>query len=150
MQTFQFRRNLWSGSAAIIMGATVLLLIPSQIEFSGAIKTSAFPPTYVPILMSVLMIVLGVLLIGKSLVLKKDNYVKIKIKEELHALLYFVLVVAYVLIMPRIGFLPSSIIFCSLALGFMRVKKVSHYIITNIVVTALWCTFKYLLYVRLP
>ncbi len=150
MVSLRFRENLWSGIVAIVMGLIVRIIIPYQIKIRAEKLSNAIPSDYVPLLIVYLMIGLGIVLVMKSLVLKIDSYITVDIPGELHALRYFLIIVVYVIAMPILGFLASSLLFCTGALLFMKIRKKSYYAFTLGITAFLWFSFKYLLNVPLP
>lgn len=135
----------------IIFAVAVLLAMPSQIALlsSSSINERSFPT-----LLMVLIIICGVVLLGKEIFniisKKKANIVETTALVEVKALIILGILVLYWLLMGLIGFIISSILLGLAMLMFFRVKKVSYYIIVSVVAVLIGVFFRYVLNVRLP
>lgn len=135
----------------IIFAVAVLLAMPSQIALlsSSSINERSFPT-----LLMVLIIICGVVLLGKEIFnivsKKKVNIVETTALVEVKALIILGILVLYWLLMGLIGFIISSILLGLAMLMFFRVKKVSYYIIVSVVAVLIGVFFRYVLNVRLP
>ncbi len=144
------KTSLCGGIFAIIAAAVVFALIPSQVHMTPKAYTQAINQQTMPILAASLMAIMGVCMIVRSLVLKKEKVVTIIIRDELHALLFFAGITAAILLMPYITYLGTAalvIIFCFV---FMKKKGFKIYAGSFLFATLFYAAFKFLLGVPLP
>ncbi|MGI5933935.1 MAG: tripartite tricarboxylate transporter TctB family protein [Lawsonibacter sp.] len=144
------KKNLWSGILTVVFSAVLWFALPFCIKSKVSTLTSAVGPDYLPRLIIILMAICGVGLILYSLVLKKDETVEVVLKEEARTFLYIFALLAYVLLMPLLGFLISTLVFSCFSLFFLETKKPSHYAVIIILVIGIFVGFKYGLKVPLP
>lgn len=144
------RKNLWAGIFSALFGVVFWLLIPVYIRSKVITNTSAVGPDYMPRLVAGLMILLGVGLIVQSLVFKKDSTVTIVLRQELHALIIFVVLLVYVLLLPIAGYLIATPLFGCGLLALTRDKKWPHYVVLIALSGLVYCLFRFLLHVPLP
>lgn len=143
------------------MGILLLILIPVGIQSTGS---EAVGPRGFPYFLTVLLLVLSATLIGqgvnkqrkkaqeKSVEINPSNHEK---NEEMSndvrlALVFFVLIGAYVLVMKWIGFILSSLLFLPVMLYTLQVRKKIFYIVLIPIIGVIYYIFKVLLYVQLP
>lgn len=150
MKQIKLKKNLSSGIIGTLFGAVMLIAIPYCIKAKISMVSSGIGPDYLPRLVAVLMICCGIGLIIQSLVLKKDEEVVIEFGREGHALLFAAAMIVYVILLPLIGFVLSSILFAFASLFLMECRKPMYYLSTAILVVAIFITFKYGLSVALP
>lgn len=74
---------------------------------------------------------------------------KDSINGLLQVVMMAVIMVAYALLIEPIGFIPTTFLAVTAVLVLERVKKISYYIAVYIACIALYCIFKYLLFVQL-
>lgn len=150
MKQVKLKKNLSSGIIGTLFGAVMLIAIPYCIKAKISLVSSGIGPDYLPRLVAVLMICCGIGLVFQSLVLKKDEEVVIEFDKESHALLFAAAMIIYVILLPIIGFVLSSILFASASLFLMECKKPMYYLSTALLVLVIFAAFKYGLSVALP
>lgn len=144
------KKNLWSGIVTVVASVILWFALPYCIKSQVTSLTAAIGPDYLPRLMIALMGICGAGLIITSLVFKKDDTVEVDLKDELRTFLFVAIILAYILLMPVIGFLLSTILFSCIALFFMETRKPLHYIVVIILSALIFVGFKYGLMVSLP
>lgn len=146
----RIKKNLWSGIVAVAFSAVLWFALPYCIKSKVNTLTSAVGPDYLPRLIIILMAICGVCLMIYSLVFKKDETVEVVLKEEARTFVFIALILAYILLMPILGFLITTLAFSCLALFFMETRKPSHYAVIAVLVVGIFVGFKYGLKVPLP
>ncbi len=150
MKKIALKKNLTSGIIAVIFGVVLWVMLPYCIKSGVNSVTSAVGPEYIPKIILAVTTACGIGLIFTSIVLKKDETVDIELKSETRALIYMVLLIVYVLLLPHIGYLISSMAFAGVSLLVMQCRKASYYIFAEILVVLIFIGFKYGLSVSLP
>ena len=74
----------------------------------------------------------------------------IEFGREGHALLFAAVMIIYVILLPIIGFVFSSVLFVCASLFLMECKKPMYYFSTVLLVLVIFAAFKYGLSVALP
>lgn len=144
------KKNLWSGIVTVLVSVILWFALPYCIKSQVTSLTAAIGPDYLPRLMIALMGICGVGLILTSVAFKKDETIEVNVKDELRTLLFVAIILAYILLMPIIGFLLATIIFSCAALFFMETRKPLHYIVVIVLSILIFVGFKYGLMVSLP
>lgn len=147
--TIKLRTNLISGLLGLIISAAIWFIIPAQIKVMQA-STYSVDARFMPRLVSVIIALMSLVLLIQSLVLKKEKIVSIQVKEEMKVGLFYLMLVAYVILIPIIGFLISTLLICGGTLLFLRCKKKRYYLTTGIIVVGVYLAFIFLLNVPLP
>lgn len=150
MKQIKLKKNLSSGIIGTLFGAVMLIVIPYCIKVKISLVSSGIGPDYLPRLIAILMICCGIGLVFQSLVLKKDEEVVIEFGKEGHALLFATAMIIYVILLPIIGFVFSSVLFACASLFLMECKKPMYYLSTVLLVLVIFVAFKYGLSVALP
>lgn len=151
MKSITIKKNLLSGIIAIAAGIILLVMMPYAIKSKVNTVTSAIGPTYMPTLIAAVMIICGIGLVVQSLFFKKEETITIELNRDAYVLLYAVLlVVAYAILMPLIGFFITSIAFSICSLLIMEDKNKVHFILAIALVSLIFFGFKYGLSVKLP
>ena len=146
----KIRKNLWSGILTIVFSVILWVALPFCIKSQVTTLTAAIGPDYLPRLIIALMGICGIGLVITSLALKKDEEIEINLKDELRTFIFVGIILAYILLMPVIGFLIDTILFSCVALFFMETRKPSHYVAVVILTILIFVGFKYGLMVSLP
>jgi hypothetical protein len=81
---------------------------------------------------------------------EEENTVKIDWAKELRVIFAVVIMIAYVLIMTKIGFLAASLICGVVLMAYLKVRTWWLYPVYGVVVLFIYYVFKYLLYIQLP
>lgn len=145
----RFRSNLVSGIVFAIFSSVVWFLIPLQIETRESAST-VVNAQFVPKLVIVVTFILSIILMGQSLLFKKDKYVELNLGMEMKLVLFFLMLVVYAVLMPIIGFLLSSLMFCSGSLLYLKSKNWKYYLASFATVMILYLVFTIILRVPLP
>ncbi len=139
--------------AVLMFGLSVafLLMMPSQIKLT---ETSTINARTFPRLVFMIVLVLSVLLFFKEIakiVLKKGSASReLNLLVEVRALIIFVFIAMYYLLLEPIGFIASSIVFGICMTAYFRVRKWYYYAIVAACAIAVGLVFQYVLHVRLP
>lgn len=135
----------------IILGVTIMLLMPSQVKIrSDQVITARTFPTFLT------MIMIGgsiILLLREGLkILRKEpiESIELELLTEVKALILMGLLILYAFLMSRIGFMVSSVIYSILMMYYFRVKNWKYYIIVIVAAVLIGIIFRYMLNVRLP
>jgi len=145
-------KNIASSTFLVILSIVIYLLIPHQI----AVETdSIINARLVPKFTIILMFLFSLILLIKSIINAKrnpseDDKITINFKEEIRVLLLLFFLFGYVVIMPLVGFIISSLIVAILVLVMMKVKKWTYYLSTIIAVFIIYYIFTILLNIPLP
>lgn len=104
-------RSILEGGAVAVIGASILLLVPSQIQPVAALQTR-MSPGLIPGVAAVGLILSGLGLIlqsslkgGAAVPVEMDRQVTIRIVTSV------LLLIAYTLLFPRVGFVVTSAVF---------------------------------------
>lgn len=150
MKKITLKKNLGSGTAAVVIGVFLRMILPYSIKSKVNTVTAAVGPAYLPKLVIYGMILCGIGLIAVSLVLKKDEAVEIELGAEGHVLIYFALLLAYMTAMKYMGFLIASLVFSAVSMRLMEDRSWKHYLYIELLVVIIFVSFKYGLRVSLP
>lgn len=150
MKQITLKKNLTSGLIAFILGVVLYAAIPYCIKVKLQFSSSAFGPDEMPRIVAIIIIMCGLVLIGQSLILKKDETVTIEFGKELRVLIFVVLLIAYSILMPIAGFLVTTLVFVFASLFLMECRVPLYYLSAAILVAFIFVCFKYGLSVNLP
>ncbi|MCL1884380.1 MAG: tripartite tricarboxylate transporter TctB family protein [Defluviitaleaceae bacterium] len=134
---------------ACIIAIVLWILIPQQIR-QTTVSGQIIDSQTIPRAISYLIGGLGIVLIVKSLLLKQETVVELSIPKEIRSLIFFAMMIAYMMLIPLIGFLFSSLILAVSALAFQKVKKPHLYVIAIVIIFLAHTAFIRLLGVPLP
>jgi hypothetical protein len=135
----------------ILLCVVALLLMPNQINVQPdkSVDARTFPRSLLLIIMAC-----SALILARDLykVVKKQpvETAEIDLKTEIKAVILLLLLILYAVLVPLLGFIPSSIIYALLMTLFFRVRNWKYYIIAVAAAAAIGFIFQYLLHVRLP
>ncbi|MDV7105873.1 tripartite tricarboxylate transporter TctB family protein [Vibrio sp. TH_r3] len=141
------------GSALFIgLSLFILYAIPEQILASSNVGINAQSfPRWITILMLVSSIFLFINEVRLQIKQQtEEKAFKIELNTEMRSLLFIVLIVAYALATPKIGFLFSSIAFSILSLIFFRITNMKYTLFLVACCLLVNYVFKNLLLVQLP
>ena len=147
--TIKLRTNLIGGLLGLIIAAIIWFVIPVQVKVMQA-STYSVDARFMPRLVTLIIALMSIVLLIQSLVLKKERIVDIIIKEETRVIVFYLILVAYVVLIPIIGFLISTLLISLGTLLYLRCKRKSYYIITGVIVAGIYLAFIFLLNVPLP
>ncbi|MBB1274732.1 tripartite tricarboxylate transporter TctB family protein [Psychromonas sp. SR45-3] len=145
--------NILGGLLFVGISLFILLVIPDQVQASSqaGINAQSFPRW-----IATLMLVCSVFLLVNEVRLQRKNgsvnisAFNVDFKKEIRAVLFIVLIVAYALATPFIGFLFASMAFSALALLFFNITNIKFYIFLIVCCVVVHYVFKFLLLVQLP
>jgi hypothetical protein len=144
------RRNLCSGIFAIGFSIALWILIPLQISGKRMAYTNAVGSDYLPRIAAVCCFVVGIAMLINSVVLKKEKYIEIYLKDEARVLGAVAVMFIFVFLSPIIGFLITSIFAMVLILLYLKCRKWHYYLVMSLLGAFIYVTFKFLLNVKLP
>ncbi len=155
-----YKRDIVWGAFFLALAIFVWLVVPYQIRDSGR---TVMGPRFFPRVISIIMATVSIGLIISNVV----KYQKAKKKQgaveeggrrfdagalrlELRAVGVFAIMVFYAILMPRIGFIISSIVAGVIILFLLNARKWYYYVIMLAAVFLIYYVFKFQLYVQLP
>ncbi|WP_101474460.1 tripartite tricarboxylate transporter TctB family protein [Fusobacterium sp.] len=148
---YKIKVNLVGGFIFLIVSIVLWYCIPFQIpEDKTSMITSRTFPELIIIIMFLSSCILFFSDVIKLLRKKKVAEIEIDLNEEGRAVIICLLLIAYVFLFTRIGFLFSSILFSYGMLIFFRCKNWKYYVTLTILPIIITYIFKYLLMVQLP
>jgi Tripartite tricarboxylate transporter TctB family. len=145
----------------IVSGAFLLLIAAVLYTATFNIRTfmeTAYGATFVPRLVAIVIAVLSLILliqgIQKARRSEGEEGAETVPKSGRHVILTFGLIIGYILVLDKLGFILSTAIYSTLQMyvlsDFNRRKIVLYLIISTIASVTLYLVFKKLLYVMLP
>ncbi|RRD95715.1 tripartite tricarboxylate transporter TctB family protein [Clostridiales bacterium COT073_COT-073] len=143
----KYRSNLTAGFVSIGLGIICSILVPMQIGVDYAL-TYGITSRTVPYAVAALWVACGIILIVQSLWLKKDEVKVLRVKQELKAVAYMLVLLVYSLLF-KTGFLLSTMFLGVVTLAFTKSKNKLYYVIILILVGALYLLFKEVLQVQM-
>ncbi|MGD9156122.1 MAG: tripartite tricarboxylate transporter TctB family protein [Bacillota bacterium] len=148
------KRDIVSSTFFLFLGIFIWFAIPYQIEDTGI---TVMGPSFFPRVLSIILIVVSGLFLILNLIaakkqgVEKDTKVEKKdIKKELKVISLFILIVAYIYLLPVMGFNISSIVVIGAVVYFLGTRKWYMYLIFMAIVFVIYYIFKQVLYVQLP
>ena len=150
MKNMTLKKNLVSGTAAVITGILLRIMLPYGIKSKVNTLTAAVGPAYLTKLVIYGMILCGIGLIATSLIFKKDESIEIELGDEGRVMIYFALLLAYMISMKYAGFLIASLVFSAVSMRLMEDRNWKHYLYIELLVVVIFVSFKYGLRVTLP
>lgn len=146
-----YLRRLIEGIVLIGLGALILLLIPSQIHNIPGMETET-PPSFLPTVLAILIILMGAGLIGQGfLSSRRDTPPDLSRVVVFRVGLSVVLLIAYTVVFPRLGFVISSGLFVGIyayLFGSRSILKIA--ISMAAVPVVIWMFFELLFRIPLP
>lgn len=146
-----YLRRLIEGIVLIGLGALILLLIPSQIKNIAGMETET-PPSFLPTVLAMLIILMGAGLIGQGfLSSRRDTPPDLSRVVVFRVGLSVVLLIAYTVVFPRLGFVISSGLFVGIyayLFGSRSILKIA--ISMAAVPVVIWMFFELLFRIPLP
>lgn len=148
-KSFTLPTTLAAGIIFLIFGIVMCLIFPSQIQISekDIVNGRSFPYLLMGIMIAC-SIVLIIVEVRKILLKKPLETKQVNLLVEIKALIIFVILLLFYFIARYVGFLTGAILCAISMLVFFRCKKKSYYLITLVLVVAIWAVFKYGLGVR--
>ena len=144
-------RTLVEGGAVIAIGVSILLLLPSQINPIAALQTR-MSPGLIPLMVAIGLILAGTALIVQPLLSKSDvDAIDLDRSSSIRVVATVLLLVAYTMIFPRLGFVVTSGLFIGFFTWFFGardpVKITLLVVLTPLIV---WLFFEKLFQIPLP
>ena len=143
------------GIVLFLIGSTILLLIPSQIDSVSGI-TVRVTPSFLPAVLGFSLMLVGLGLLIQSFRKKaeqqsRENAQVFSPNSFLRVLLAAVLLIVYTLLFPRFGFLVTSALFVGIFIylfGYRSILKISLSMI--LVPVGVWLFFEKIFHIPLP
>jgi len=147
----KIKSNLLGGIVSIVISLLVLKIIPLQIS-GKSWNPSKFSlnAEYMPKFFAGGIFIMGLLLMFQSLVLKKEVYYIIVLKDEFRILIYASILSIYAILIPIIGYIISSIMLVVVTLLYLKEKNYRYYLYAIIFVLVIYYVFTFVLKVTLP
>ncbi len=142
--------NIFKGILFLMIAIFGFLITPSQV---GVIAGEQINSRSFPYLILTVMAISSILLILQGVIEKDKVYWQFnahEFKKWTYPLIVFALLLFYVLIMPTLGYVISSLITASLLLALVKCKKIPYYITSYVFVFAIYYVFTKFLLVPLP
>ena len=143
------------GIVLILIGSTILLLIPSQIDsISG--MTIRVTPSFLPAVLGFSLMLVGLGLLIQSFRKKapqqsRENTQDFSSTSFLRGLLAAVLLIVYTLLFPRFGFLVTSALFMGIFIYLFGARSILKISLSMILVpVGVWLFFEKLFHIPLP
>lgn len=140
----------------IVFGIAIALMVPSQV--SGLNQEAEMGPDFFPYIAAGLMVAVNAI----ALVTNYCKYAKEKrtgsgeniqifdFKDQRRVILILAIVAAYILLMPMVGYVVSTLVVTNLLLFILGVRKWYQYLLVSGFAMVIFYVFKYVLYVMLP
>lgn len=143
------------GIVLFLIGSTILLLIPSQID-SVSGMTIRVTPSFLPVVLGFSLMLVGLGLLIQSFRKKaeqqsRENAQVFSPNSFLRVLLAAVLLIVYTLLFPCLGFLVTSALFVGIFIylfGYRSILKISLSMI--LVPVGVWIFFEKIFHIPLP
>ncbi len=143
------RSNLVGGVASILFAAALFIIIPSQID-QTIMGNEYISSRLVPQLIAGVIALCGFVLVFKSLVIGQEQIREISLPVEKRAILFFIMMLAFLFAVSTIGFLAAGLGMAAAALLFQRVRSARQYLIVLVVIAVVYSAFVHGLQVPLP
>ena len=145
-------RRLGEGLIFVVIGAAILLLIPSQIDTIPGMETE-MPPSFLPTVVAIALMAVGIALAVPAFLRSgtKGDASSFDLHGSLRVLLSIALLVAYALLFPRLGFVVTSGLFMGIFTFFFGARSVVKIALGVILVpVCVWLFFEMLFRIPLP
>lgn len=144
-------QSILEGGAVATIGASILILVPSQIHPVVALQTR-MSPGLVPGVAAVGLILAGLgLILQSSLKGRQDQPVEIDREVAIRMATSILLLIAYTLLFPRVGFVVTSAIFVAFFSWYFGARdpvKITLVVVATPVVV--WLFFEKLFLIPVP
>ena len=141
-----------SGAVLLLLAITLWILIPYEVK---AFDVSKMGPRFFPQFLSIALMVLSGTLTLKSF--NRSSYEEGEEDEtdksdisELRVGKIFLLLIIYIGIIEKIGFLMSTAAIMSVAMYVLKVRKWYYYMVFYVIIFIIYYVFKEIMYVQLP
>jgi len=148
-------RSMGEGIVLILIGSTILLLIPSQIDSVSGMALRV-TPSFLPVVLGLSLILVGLGLLIQSF--RKKAGQQARESEQaflpgsfLRVLLAAVLLIVYTLLFPRFGFLVTSALFVGIFIYLFGARSILKISLSMILVpVGVWLFFEKIFHIPLP
>jgi len=142
---------LVEGIIVTMIGAVIVVLIPSQVEEMPGMATQ-MSPSFFPTIAAILLIILGAAMIYQSFLKSGDQKpVDISRNAVLRVILAAALLVAYTYLFQHIGFVVTSTLFFAVFAYIFGSRSYLKIVISMILIpVAVWLFFEMLFKIPLP
>lgn len=146
-----YRQRFGEGIVFIAIGVFILLVLPHQIRVTPAFQTQT-SPRFIPGVVSVLLIITGIAMVAASFFGRiKDKPVDITKTGAIRAVGAMLLLLAYSLLFPVVGFVVTSVIFFVIFAFLFGARSVLRIGLSSIGVSVVvWLVFEHVFRVPLP
>jgi putative tricarboxylic transport membrane protein len=147
-------RSLGEGIALVLIGAAVLLLIPSQIDTVSVMRTQ-MSPAFLPVVLGVALSLVGLGLVIQAFRIRSVQQAQVGPAFSRHAFLRValaaVLLVVYTLLFPRLGFVVTSGLFMGIFIYIFGLRSIFKIGLSMVLVPlGVWLFFEKLFRIPLP
>lgn len=149
--TQTLKRQFWEGLIISGLGAGILALIPSQVDVIPGMETD-MSPSFIPVVMSVLLVVVGIVLVAGSLLGKgNEKSPGLERSEFLRVLFSGFLLLFYAVVFPKIGFVVTSAVFIGIfSYIFGQRNPVKLAAVMLVIPVLVWILFEIVFVIPLP
>jgi putative tricarboxylic transport membrane protein len=145
----KIKSNLTAGIIGIFISLILIIMIPFNIKM-GSNDTMMVNQRFIPYLTSLVMLVMSIIMIGQSLIFKKDKEITIKLSEELRTFIYIFGIFLLVVVMKYLGYLIGSVFIISFSFFYFKCRKWYYYVGSSLFVLLTYLFFSELLHIPLP
>lgn len=143
------RTNLVSGIIFLILSGVLLAIIPEQIKQTYQ-QNQYIDAKAIPQMIGWVTAAISVILIGKSVLFHQETVRTFSVKPELMAIIYFAGLIVYLFLIPRLGFLLSSLILGAGTMAYQKVKSVKQWAVVLVIMVIIYFGFSKGLNIILP
>lgn len=144
-------KKLCMGIFGIVVAVVMWILAKSQITATYGLESKySVGPDFFPKLVIILMFVSGIVLVIQSIFKFDEETVVIDLKKELIVLIYFAVLMLYVFLLKKIGFIFDTIFASCALLALQKCKKWWYYAVAVAMVLIVYFGFVYGFKIRLP
>ncbi len=145
----KIKTNLMTGVVFLILSVLIYVLIPGQIAQPPHLGTGPSPRT-IPYLTSAVMFICSILLIGESILFKKEKIVEIDLKEEKSVFKIILCILLFGILMINAGYLIAVWVTIPIMLFIMGERKPYIYFFCVLAATGIYFLFSNVFHISLP
>lgn len=143
------KTNLISGIVFLLAAGLLLLVIPEQIKQTYQ-QNQYIDAKAIPQMIGMVAALLSAILIIKSLFLHQEVVKIFVVKPELMAILYFIGLLLYLVLIPRLGFLVASLLLGVGTMAYQKVKSWKQWAVVLVTMVIIYFGFSKGLNIYLP
>jgi hypothetical protein len=150
--TAVFKRRLWESVFVAGLGAGILALIPSQVKEIAGLETN-MSSAFIPMISGISMVIVGAALAVTAVFGKEKGKAGggLAGSELLRVLFSVLLLLAYTVLFPVVGFMTASVVFIGVfAYLFGQRSPVKLLAVMVIMPTLVWVLFEIIFVIPLP